>query len=207
MNRLKTYYRKLILNQGFVIPIALAAFIAIAGGGPALCGCNSPELITTKDCLPHLALIDQNGKSVTLSSLKGKPVLVDFIYTSCPGPCLTLTKSMERVADRLGPALGSQVTFVSISIDPEHEGPPQMQAYAKAQSADRAGWLFLSGGPADVDSAMAAFNLKREREPDGSIEHVEDVILVGPDGHAIKEYKGNVLHPDSVLADIQKGSG
>ncbi|MGO9603626.1 MAG: SCO family protein [Candidatus Binataceae bacterium] len=207
MTRLKTYYRKLILNQGFVIPIALAAFIGIAAGGPAVCGCNSPESKSASDCLPQLALIDQNGKSVTLSSLKGKPVLVDFIYTSCPGPCLTITRSMERVAERLGPALGSQVTLVSISIDPEHEGPPQMQAYARAQSADRAGWLFLSGGPGDVDSALAAFNLKREREPDGSIEHLEDVILVGPDGRAIKEYKGDVLHPDSVLADIQKASG
>jgi protein SCO1 len=178
----------------------LAAFVL--GVALLISGCSSP----TADCLPSISLVDQNGKSVELSSLKGKPVLVDFIYTSCPGPCLTITHSMERLADKLGPAMGAKVTFVSISIDPEHEGPPQMLAYAKAQGADRDGWLFLSGGPGDVDSVLASFKLRREHEADGSIGHLPEVVLLAPDGRPFKEYQGDVLHPDSVSADIQRAS-
>ena len=156
--------------------------------------------------LPDISLIDQNGKSVLLSTLKGKPLLIDFIYTSCPGPCRTITQSMERLAQKLGPALGQQVIFVSISIDPEHEGPPQLLNYSKALDADRAGWFFLSGSPDQIDAALAAFGLRRERAPNGEIEHLQEVILVGADGCEFKVYKSDVLHLDSVAGDIQQAS-
>jgi protein SCO1/2 len=190
------------LLANMVLPLTIAVLTA---GSCLTAGCTSKQSAPTG--LPNLSLVDQNGNQVALSSLKGKPLLIDFIYTSCPGPCLTLTQSMERIAQKLGPALGSQITFVSISIDPEHEGPPQLLAYAKKQDANRPGWLFLSGGPSDVDTVLAGFNLTRQRAPDGEIEHMEEVFLVGPDGHIAKEYKGEVLHADSVLADIEHASG
>lgn len=180
-----------------VLLLLAAGAILIVGG------CGSPRA-TRNRVLPDLTLVDQNGQPVVLSSLSGKPLLVDFIYTSCPGPCRTITQSMERVAAKLGPALGSQVTFVSISIDPEHEGPPQLLRYAKALNADRRGWLFLSGGPADIDSALATFHLKRERSSSGEIVHLERVILISADGRTFKVYTGAVLHPDSVLADLRR---
>ncbi len=159
------------------------------------------------DCLPAIGLIDQNGQSVNLSSLKGKPVLVDFIYTSCPGPCKTLTQRMIDVAQKLGPTLGSQVTMVSISIDPEHDGPQQMLDYARTQGAVRKGWLFLTGGPGQVDATLAAFGLSRERESDGSVSHIVGVILVGPDGRKLHEYNGENLKYDAVAADLRNAIG
>ena len=178
----------------------LAAFIMCLAA--ACSGCRANEA----GSLPDISLVDQNGKSIVLSTLKGRPLLIDFIYTSCPGPCRTITQSMERVARKLGPALGQQVTFVSISIDPEHEGPPQLLNYSKALDADRTGWLFLSGSPDQIDATLAAFGLRRERAPNGEIEHLEEVILVGADGREFKIYKGDVLHPDSVFADLQRAS-
>ena len=189
-------HQKLGAKRDVVLLLAAGA-ILIAGG------CGSPQA-TRNRVLPDLTLLDQNGQPVVLSSLSGKPLLVDFIYTSCPGPCRTITQSMARVAARLGPASGPQVTFVSISIDPEHEGPPQLLRYAKQLNADRRGWLFLSGGPADIDSALATFHLKRERGSSGEIEHLERVILIGADGRTFKVYTGALLHPDSVLADLRR---
>ena len=75
------------------------------------------------DCLPDITLIDQHGQKVSLSSLRGKPVLFDFIYTTCPGPCLLLTSRMKAIAIQLGPALGKQARIVSITVDPEHDHP------------------------------------------------------------------------------------
>jgi len=48
--------------------------------------------------LPNVMLTDQYGRPVALASLKGKPVLFDFIYTSCPGPCQLLTQHMKLIA-------------------------------------------------------------------------------------------------------------
>ncbi len=68
--------------------------------------------------LTDAKLVDQNGNAVALTSLKGKPLVVDFIYTSCPGPCLMETAKLANVALRLGNDLGSKVTIVSISSIP-----------------------------------------------------------------------------------------
>src|SRR5215813_15066377 len=76
---------------------------------------------SSADCLPSLSLTDQNAQSVNLASLKGHAVLFDFIYTSCPGPCEMMTQRMAKVADKLGSDFGNKVSFVSVTIDPEHD--------------------------------------------------------------------------------------
>jgi protein SCO1/2 len=135
------------------------------------------------DCLPGVMLTDQHGKRVSLASLKGKPVLVDFIYTSCPGECLVTTSRMAKVAERLGGELGSKVTLASITIDPEHDGPAQLLYYARHENADRGGWLFLTGTPSQIDRELANFHLVRRRDSDGSVEHITQFFLLGPNGH------------------------
>ena len=121
-------------------------------------------------CLPAIPLVDQHDHQISLSSLKGKPVLVDFIYTSCPGPCLTLTQKMARVAHKLAPQFGSSFTMVSITIDPEHDGSAQLAAYMKGQGIDSKGWLFLTGSPANIERVLADFQLRRQRDEDGTVE-------------------------------------
>src|SRR5580700_5853000 len=61
------------------------------------------------NCLPEVSLIDQYGTTVSLASMKGKPVLIDFIYTSCTDTCPMLTAKMAAIARQLGPALGADV--------------------------------------------------------------------------------------------------
>src|SRR5271170_2088643 len=101
--------------------------------------------------LTDTRLVDQNGKTVSLAAFKGKPLIVDFIYTSCPGPCLMETAKLTNVASGLGAALGWKVTIISITVDPEHDGPAQLREYAQQQGADKKGWYFLTGSAADVD--------------------------------------------------------
>jgi protein SCO1 len=154
--------------------------------------------------LTDTKLVDQNGDTVMLSSLKGKPMVVDFIYTSCPGPCLMETAKFANVALRLGSDLGSKVTLVSITVDPEHDGPKQLLDYSKQQGADEKGWYFLTGGPGDVDQALAGFKLSRQIEPDGSVGHLVDMMLVGPDGKLVREYNGEVVKAQDIVDDVKK---
>jgi protein SCO1/2 len=159
------------------------------------------------DCLPGVTLSDQHGKPVSLASLKGKPVLVDFIYTSCPGECLVTTNRMAKVAERLGGELGSKVTLVSFTIDPEHDGPAQLLYYARHENADRGGWLFLTGTPKQIDGELANFHLVRRRDPDGSVEHITEFFLLGPNGHERVIFDPLQVTPDNVAAHIEQAAG
>jgi protein SCO1 len=144
------------------------------------------------DGMPNLTLTDQYGHPLSLAALKGQPVLFDFIYTSCPGPCELLTQHMKLIANKLGPALGSRISFVSVTIDPEHDRPNRLFDYARAFEANVKGWYFLTGSSAQIDQLMSSFRLERKRESDGEIGHVLGYFLVGSDGHPIIEYSEGV---------------
>jgi cytochrome oxidase Cu insertion factor (SCO1/SenC/PrrC family) len=176
--------------------------ISIGGCESGDSGTDAVDAVNQADCLTKIQLTDQHNHPVILSSLKGKLVLFNFIYTSCPGPCLTETLKIAKLADRLGSKLGKQVVLVSVTVDPEHDGPAELLKYAQKQDVDRAGWLFLTGSPAAVDETLKNFKLVRQRDEDGSVDHVIGVFLVGPDGRELREYNGEILKADGVIADI-----
>jgi len=190
--------------------------LVVFAGAVTLIGCRHPaedigerggfEVLHTSDCLPDITLADQHGRTVSLASLKGKPVLFDFIYTTCPGPCLLLTTQMKRIANRLGPKLGAEARIVSITVDPEHDHPAQLLAYANGQGADVSGWLFLTGTPAQVEDVMARFNVIRKREANGTVDHVLEFFLVDGNGRALLQYMGGKADPDRVASDVKQAA-
>ena len=188
-------------NLRSLIVVVAAASNLIAAAG---CHRDSASSAASPSVLTDTKLVDQNGDTITLAALKGKPMVVDFIYTSCPGPCLMETAKLANVALRLGSDLGSKVTIVSLSVDPEHDGPKQLRDYSRQQGADEKGWYFLTGGPADVDQALAGFKLSRQVEPDGSVGHMVAMMLIGPDGRIVREYNGEAVKAQDIVDDIRK---
>ena len=156
----------------------------------------------TADCLPDINLVDQYGRAVPLVSLKGRPVLIDFFYATCPNVCPRLTAKFASIANRLGSELGSKVTIVSITLDPENDHPGNLLKYARTHEADRAGWVFLTGKPEQIDAVLKIFHLKRERDKNGMIKHVAMGFLLGPDGHQLRIYDALDVQPTTVVADI-----
>jgi protein SCO1/2 len=112
-------------------------------------------------------------------------------------------EKMANIAQKLGDDVGQKATLVSLSIDPEHDGPKQMAEYTKKQGVETKGWLFLTGEPTNVDAVMKAFHMKRERDEDGGVMQVIGVFLIGPDGRELKEYNGEILKAEKVAEDVR----
>lgn len=166
-------------------------------------GCHHSGSQATS-ALPEVSLVDDHGTAFSPASLKGKAVLVDFIHVGCPGICTELTSKFGQVADNLGPDLGSKVILLSVTNDPEHDGPAQLLTLARSSDADLNGWLFVTGKPGDVDQVLRAFGLTRYREPDGSPNHINKVFLLGPDGRERHQYQGVVMNSQAVIGDIKE---
>ena len=172
--------------------IVFATLLALAGCNRARQEFGAYPVTYYTSSLPDVTLTDQYGQHVPLASLKGKPLLFDFIYTSCPGECQLLTQHMKLIAAKLGPALGPKVSLVSVTVDPEHDRPSRLLDYAKAFNANVKGWYFLTGSPAQIDELMRPFRLERLRDSNGEIIHVPGYFLVGTDGHPIVNYAQQV---------------
>jgi protein SCO1/2 len=188
----------------------LACVTAFAAASLTLAACNRATdesgvypVSYHASTLPNVILSDQYGQAVALGSLKGKALLVDFIYTSCPGPCQLLTQHMKLIADKVGPDLGRRVWFISVTLDPEHDRANRLYDYARAFDANVKGWYFLTGSPARIDDLMRGFRLGRSRSSDGEINHVLGYFLVGPDGNEMVDYSQRA-DPSKIASDAEE---
>jgi cytochrome oxidase Cu insertion factor (SCO1/SenC/PrrC family) len=198
-----------------VLICAFAVLTCAAGCGknttpiaasPAEYNSGSYPATNNTDCLPDIKLTNQHSQQISLASLKGKPVLIDFIYANCATACPLLTSKFAAIAKVLGPQLGTKVTMVSITIDPEHDHPADLLKYAQTHAADYKGWLFLTGKPSDIDNVLSIFGLRRERASDGSIAHVATGFLIGADGKQARLYDALDVAPKTVAADVDRAS-
>lgn len=153
--------------------------------------------------LPDVSVIDDHGRPVSLGSLKGKVVLLDFIHIGCPGVCSTLVSKFGEVADILKSELGSKVVLLSVTNDPEHDTTEQLLALARSSDADIDGWLFVTGKPAEIERLIKVFGVNNQRMPDGSPAHITEVFLLGRDGRKVRQFRGMLMKPESVVSQIR----
>jgi len=101
---------------------------------------------------PNVELTDQDGKKYHFydDMLKGKTVLINFIYTKCGDSCPLETAKLKQVQKLLGDRVGKDIFFYSISLDPEHDTPQALSDYAENYNTGP-GWYFLTAKRQDVD--------------------------------------------------------
>jgi protein SCO1/2 len=108
--------------------------------------------------IPDATLIDQDGRSFALreATASGAPVALNFIFTTCTTICPVMTGTFAGMQRELG-AEAQALRIVSISIDPEHDTPAALKAYAARHGAT-GDWRFLTGTPDAVGRVLKAFD-------------------------------------------------
>jgi protein SCO1/2 len=151
---------------------------------------------------PAFSLIDQAGRPVTLDSFADKILVVDFIYTECPGPCPIQTANQVALQRRIPEALRSSVHFLSFSLDPEVDRPEVLVEYAMARGADLDTWSFLTGERAAVAKVVLGWGIGSMRQEDGTIDHTLITFLV-KDGRVLERYTMAQAKEDTLLRDLE----
>jgi protein SCO1 len=102
--------------------------------------------------VPAFALTDQAGNTVRDRDLRGSLWVASFIFTRCPSACPLLTAKFKALQSELAALKG--VRYVSISVDPEHDTPEVLAAYARRFGADTTRWSFLTGPLAEIEKTV-----------------------------------------------------
>ncbi len=112
-------------------------------------------------------LVDQSGRAVTDADLADDVWVASFIFTRCPSSCPRITEVVRGLG--AGPLKDTAVRFVSVSVDPDHDTPAVLDAYARARGADPDRWLFVTGPKADVYRLiLERFHLPVAENPDAA---------------------------------------
>ena len=114
-----------------------------------------------KGYFPNVTLVTQDGRRVRFYEdvLKGKVVAINFIYTTCPDVCPMDTAALRRVQKLVGPRMGRDVFFYSISLDPKNDTPATLKKYMKTFDVGP-GWTFLTGRPQDIPLIQQKFGIR-----------------------------------------------
>ncbi len=120
----------------------------------------APAPGTVRIKLPNTALTDQHGKSVRFTSdaVGDRLVLINFIYTTCTTVCPIQSALFADLQQRLGARAGSEVSMISVTVDPLRDTPLRLKQFA-AQYKAGPGWRFLSGSKQAVDEVLTAFDV------------------------------------------------
>jgi cytochrome oxidase Cu insertion factor (SCO1/SenC/PrrC family) len=112
-----------------------------------LVACQPQQPLEVYGRAPDFTLTDQRGASFASTSLAGQVTVLDFIYTRCTDACPLLSATFQQVQRKLAgdKLLGSKVTLVSLSVDPQHDTPSVLSEYSQQFKADPGGWKFLTG--------------------------------------------------------------
>lgn len=102
--------------------------------------------------VPEFTLIDQDGGSFGTAQLAGRLWVANFIYTSCASVCPRLTQAMAEVKHRARNLKGV-VSFISFTVDPEHDTTAVLNAYVEKNHA-RGDWSFLTGSLESVRTVV-----------------------------------------------------
>jgi protein SCO1/2 len=125
---------------------ALAPFVHVSPGASQTSHQSGAEWFTNVQVNAH------DGQTYRFYDdlLKGKIILVNFFFTDCDAICPLMTENLVRVQELLGPRVGKDIFMYSISLEPEHDTPEVLAAYARSYGVGP-GWLFLSGQKDDIE--------------------------------------------------------
>ena len=159
--------------------------------------------------VPDFTLTNQGGRRVSLSSLTGKVVVVNFIYTRCALPqfCLRMSNNFGALQKRFPSELGRDLVLLTVTFDPERDTPDVLAAYSARWQANPAGWHFLTGTTAEIGRVCGLFG--QEAFPDeGLMNHLLHTAVIGRTGALVANIEGNQFTPeqlgDLVLATLRQ---
>ena len=165
----------LILCAGLLAAPAVALAEAAAQAGPTNDAAAEEK---ARKFFTDLEVVDQNGRKLRFYSdvLKGRVVLINFIFTNCPDACPMVTHKLMQVRNMLVPAIKDDVWFISVSVDPERDTPEAMKEFATKQGVDESRWLFLTG-----DKKNLTYIVKQLGQYTQEVEAHSTLMLAGND--------------------------
>ena len=167
---------------------------------------NEPPVYST---LPAFELTDATGTRFGSKQLAGRPWVANFIFTRCPTICPAFTAKMADVQRAVKDG-GLDAHLVSFSVDPVHDTPERLAAYAAKHGADPTRWTFLTGDPESVRKAVvdglkiAANPIEPDDDP-ADIFHGSHFVLVDGEGRIRGYYDSNDTDATKrLLADLSR---
>ena len=139
---------------------------------------------------PDFVLLNQDNQRFDSTQLRGKIVVVNFIFTTCTDVCPIFTANLAQLQRKLNDRYGSALFFVSITTDPEVDSTQQLKAYANRHGVDLKNWAFLTGAEAQLKPVWNGFSVRVIKKGRGLVQHTSLTTVIDRQGIRRNNYWG-----------------
>lgn len=187
--------RLALFVAGLLALAAIAGVLLFGVGERAVQGANFAGARRPPDIPPEdFGLRDEHGKRVNLDALRGRPVVVTFLYTTCRDTCPLTTDQIRLALDDLG----RDVPVVAVSVDPANDTPARARAFSLEHGmTGRMRWVL--GDASTLQRLWRAFGVQPQSEDS---EHTASTVLLDGRGRQRIGFAASVLTPEALAHDI-----
>jgi protein SCO1/2 len=148
-------------------------------------------------------LLDRQGRPVELSHYRGKPLLVNFIYTACFQVCPTTTRNLQKAVENTVSVMGAdRFNMVSIGFNQPFDSPAALRDFARQYGIRLPNWEFLSPSPAIVGELTRNFGFSFVATAAG-FDHLNQVTLVDSDGRIVRQVYGEKFTAEDIAEPLK----
>jgi protein SCO1 len=149
------------------------------------------------------AFTDQHGRSLLLSELRGRPLALNLIYTSCYDVCSPLTLYLRDAVKVGREALGTDgFTVLTVGFDTERDSPERMRVFARDRGIDDPDWHVVSADAATIRRLADEVGFTWVATARG-FDHVSQVSILDADGRVVRQVYGQDFAPPTLVEPIR----
>lgn len=145
-----------------------------------------------------------DGQSFRLSQLRGKPLIISMIYTSCHHVCPLITRNLAETVDVAREALGRDAfSVVTVGFDWKVDTPERMRQYAVQQGVSMSNWFFLAGDRDSVTSLSETLGFQFFASAKG-FDHLAQTTIIDRDGTVYRQVYGVEIDTQSLVEPLKE---
>jgi protein SCO1/2 len=152
--------------------------------------------------VPDFTLTDQDGKRVRFADLRGKVVLLTFLYTHCPDICPLIAENLNAAVRELSPAQRNDVRVLAVSVDPKRDTPAKVRGYVKVHRL-LPQFRYLIGSKQELTAVWRKLDVQALARDPELVDHTAYTLLVNRDGEGVVIYPSDFTSKD-VLDDLRR---
>jgi protein SCO1/2 len=131
-----------------------------------------------------------NGDTLALRDLAGRPVVMILFYGTCRHACPILFRNAQQIEAAMSDAARAETRFVMVTIDPAQDSLEDLQALAADYQLDPTRWYLLRGDDAQTRELAAVLNVQYRGQADGQISHSNVISLLNEGGEIVHRTEG-----------------
>ena len=152
--------------------------------------------------LGDFSFLDTQRRTVRLSDYRGKPLVVNMVFTACADSCPIVVQTLRKAVDVAQDAVGKDAfSVVTIGFDARDDTPERMRAFAHSQGVDLSNWNFLSGDTVSIEGLVENLGFIYYPSPRG-FDHLAQTTVLDAEGRVYRQVYGAQFNAPALVEPL-----